>query len=85
MDNRVWLQGQDMVDGGSDGDVVLIPEGDMVRIAEVSDGQLTDCAEVDASLLPGLPSPTSEAQQITDERIVQAVRGVLTAENDRGA
>ena len=85
MDNSVWLQGQDMVAGGSDGDVVLIPEGDMVRIAEVSDGELTDCAEVAASLLPGLPSSTGDAQQITDEDLLRAVSGVITAERDRGA
>jgi len=66
------------------GDVVLVPAGNVVRVGEVlADGTTAWRAEVSPELLPGLPQ-TDEPREIDDEQTLRAVRGVLSAERERG-
>ncbi len=86
MDATVWFQASDDAGGDfSPGDIVLTPRSDVVQVAEVGgDGDLAVRAEVAPTLLPGLPEGGSGVQQVADEELLRAVRGVITAERERG-
>lgn len=85
MEAAVWLQADDGPGEAQQGDVVLTPAGSVVRVAEVdAEGALNVRAEVAPQLLPGLPQPGSSAQRIEDEALLRAVRGVISAERERG-
>lgn len=85
MESSVWLQPEDSPGQASQGDVVLTPAGSVVRVAEVdARGALQVRAEVAPELLPGLPAAGDGPQRIEDEALLRAIRGVLTAERERG-
>ena len=85
MEANVWLQGDGTPGEAQQGDIVLTPVGDLVQVAEVgADGALQVHDEVATSLLPGLPDAGAQPQQISDEALLRAVRGVVTAERERG-
>ncbi len=84
MDN-VWLcSGDEVPLDAVPGDAVLQRRGDLVAVAVLGeDGSPGAASDVSPDLLPGfLQSP---AGRVDDEALLRAVRGVLTAERDRGA
>lgn len=85
MEATVWLQADDSAGEAQQGDVVLVPAGSVVRVAEVdAEGSLNVRAEVAPELLPDLPAAGAGPQRIDDEVLLRAIRGVLTAERERG-
>lgn len=85
MSSSVWVAATGQVAGAAHGDIVVTPDGDLVRVAEVAgDGTVTPRAEVKADLLPHLPAG-EEPQRVEDEALLRALLGVLEAERDRGA
>lgn len=85
MEPGVWLQPDGSAGQAQQGDVVLTPAGAVVRVAEVdAEGALNVRAEVAPQLLPGLPEPSGAGQRIDDEALLRAVRGVISAERERG-
>lgn len=85
MEANVWLQADETPGDAQQGDIVLKPVGDLVQVAEVdADGALQVHDEVATSLLPGLPEAGAQPQRISDEALLRAVRGVVTAERERG-
>lgn len=85
MEATVWLQSEGTPADAQEGDIVLKPTGDLVQVAEVdAEGALQVHGEVATSLLPGLPESGAQPQRISDEALLRAVRGVVTAERERG-
>ncbi len=85
MEATVWLQPDDSAVQAQQGDVILTPAGSVVRVAEVdAEGTLNVRAEVAPELLPGLPEAAAGGQRIDDEALLRVVRGVITAERERG-
>lgn len=84
MDAKVWVSGSEQPAQAQTGDTVVAPAGDVVKVGEVLDGgDIAWRAEVAADLLPGLDQAAADAP-LEDEELLRAVRGVLTAENNRG-
>ncbi len=85
MGTTVWVQGDEERTSAASGDVVAVPAGDVVKVAEVLDaGTLAWRAEVAPDLLPGLPSFVGEPQRVEDAELLRAIDGVLAAERNRG-
>lgn len=75
--------GTDTAPDAQSGDYLLRPDGDRYEVGRV-DGSCTWVGTLAASLLPELPQVDAAQEAPEQERTLTAVRGLETAETNRG-
>ncbi len=63
---------------------VLRPDGEGLQVGRTVDGDTTWLDTVDGDLLPGPAREALERGDTSDESLLQAVRGIVEAEVERG-
>ena len=82
----VWLvpSGSDSADSAQSGDYLQRPSSDGLYEVGKVDGSCTWVGSLSADLLPSLPQVDGPQEGPEQERLLIAVRGLESAETDRG-
>ena len=81
----VWIvpAGTDSAPGAGEGDYLVRPDGDRFEVGSVADA-CTWLGSLSADLLPALPEVDAPQEGPDQERLLTAVRGLESAEANRG-